>query len=651
MQSVQTIDNELAPQLAIRRKHREGVGPAFFDASLYTQGHVGVLPEALRPKPGRLSHSQDFFRLPWQNQSNQNVNAVPLSSPAPPGSVALQRGYSSGSAQLNPAVFSSSLGNSGINAVAHSLDPEDMEPNSVKLLSASSVHSAMAGGIGSHNFENEAVLSSFSSVSVPELQIPESSNVSKSIIVEVPGVILRCISRDEAALAVAQKVFKGLYENASNTGHVGAHLAMLAAIRDVSKLVFKALTSWVIYSDEDRKFNKDITIGLIRRELLNLAEYNVYMSRLLDAGRNKVATEFAISLVQTLVASDSRVISELQHLVDALAKLATRPDASEALRQLVEIARNPSASSSGLPSDKDDSVGQTKDKKVAAASWDDGNAFESSEAEKEFQDKVTQLFAEWYRIYELPGVNDQLSARFVLQLQKNGYLKADDTSDRFFRWLLDIAVSHCISSEGTAQSHQQAQTLSFLAIDVYASLVFSILKARYFSSLSVGSDCEVHSEGFRGEENTSTLAILDGIKATVIAFESNDHVKNFVWLELVISQKFHAETAEWKCSEGVALLSTVAGRLLLVYGAFLEEYLLAETNNPQKPRILSEVDAALKAKQMKTDVDEYLKTQPQGTSFLSGCKNKRVPKHVLPRRPEHAIHKKLHVLNHMVVSI
>ncbi|GJT45751.1 CCR4-NOT transcription complex subunit 1 isoform X1 [Tanacetum coccineum] len=66
----------------------------------------------------------------------------------------------------------------------------------------------------------------------------------QSIIAEVPGVILRCISRDEAALAVAQKVFKGLYENASNTGHVGAHLAMLAAIRDVSKLVFKELTSW-----------------------------------------------------------------------------------------------------------------------------------------------------------------------------------------------------------------------------------------------------------------------------------------------------------------------------------------------------------------------------------------------------------------------
>ncbi|PWA55255.1 transcription regulator [Artemisia annua] len=48
--------------------------------------------------------------------------------------------------------------------------------------------------------------------------------------------------------------------------------------------------------------------------------------------------------------------------------------------------------------------------------------------------------------------------------------------------------------------------------------------------------------------------------------------------------------------------------------------LLAEIS--QSPRNLSEVDAALKAKQMKTGVDEYLKTRPQGTSFLTDLKQK-----------------------------
>ncbi|XP_076942862.1 uncharacterized protein LOC143612873 [Bidens hawaiensis] len=776
--AVQTIDSELAPQLSIRRKHREG---PYYDTSLYTQGHVGVLPEALRPKPGRLSHSQqrvyeDFVRLPWQNQSNQNSNAVPLGPSGPP-SGALHRGYGSGSVsgQMNLDIFSS-----GIN-VAQSLDAEDMEPTSVKLLSGSSVHCSMGVGMGLHNFENEAALSSFSSVSAPEPHIPEASSVPKdpsvfaqplpspsplasdriiststalttkdavdkyqfiseeleslvakeakeaeiqAIVGEVPGVILRCISRDEAALAVAQKVFQGLYENAANTSHVGAHLAMLAAIRDVSKLVFNQLTSWVIYSDDERKFNKDITVGLVRRELLNLADYNNHLAKLLDAGKNKVATEFAISLIQTLVASDARVISELHSVVDVLAKLATTPDAPEALQQLVEVARNPAAG-------KDDLNRQQKDKKAAnhvVASKDETSVLESSEPDPAaFQEQVSLLFAEWYKIYELPGVNDQLTARFVLQLQQNGLLKADDTSDRFFRRLLYIAVSHCISSEGAVQSHQQTQALSFLAIDMYASLVFSILK---FSATEHGSskmslllkvltvtvrfvqkDAEEKKTSFNPRPyfrlfidwllDLNTLdPVFEGanfqvLTALATSFHALQPLKvpafSFVWLELVSHQSFMPKLLSgngqkgWpyfqrllvdlfqfmepflrnaELGEPVRFLYKGTLRVLLVllhdFPEFLCDYhfsfcdiippsciqmrnivlsafprnmrlpdpstpnlkidLLAEIS--QSPQILSEVDAALKAKQMKNDVDEYLKTRPQGTSFLSELKQK-----------------------------
>ncbi|KAI7748630.1 hypothetical protein M8C21_012430, partial [Ambrosia artemisiifolia] len=176
--AVQTIDSELAPQLSIRRKHREGVGSTYFDASLYTQGYLGVLPEALRPKPGRLSHSQqrDFVRLPWQNQSNQNPNSVSLGPSPSPGSGTLHGGYSSGtgsvsvSGQLNPGIFSS-----GINAVGHSMASEDMEPASLKLLSGSSVHSTMGGGTGSHNFEGGL------SAPAPEVHVPGSSSAPKEL--------------------------------------------------------------------------------------------------------------------------------------------------------------------------------------------------------------------------------------------------------------------------------------------------------------------------------------------------------------------------------------------------------------------------------------------------------------------------------------
>lgn len=42
----------------------------------------------------------------------------------------------------------------------------------------------------------------------------------------------------------------------------------------------------VIYSDEDKKFNIDIIIGLIRSELINLGDYNVHLAKIIDGGRN-----------------------------------------------------------------------------------------------------------------------------------------------------------------------------------------------------------------------------------------------------------------------------------------------------------------------------------------------------------------------------
>jgi CCR4-NOT transcription complex subunit 1 len=41
-----------------------------------------------------------------------------------------------------------------------------------------------------------------------------------------------------------------------------------------------------MYSDEEKKFNIDITVGLIRSELLNLGEYNVHLAKLIDGGRH-----------------------------------------------------------------------------------------------------------------------------------------------------------------------------------------------------------------------------------------------------------------------------------------------------------------------------------------------------------------------------
>ncbi|KAI4356708.1 hypothetical protein L6164_000708 [Bauhinia variegata] len=785
--AISTIDTEIGQQLSLRRKHREGVGPTFFDANLYTQGSMGGVPEPLRPKPGQLSLSQqrvyeDFVRLPWQNQSSQSPHSMPAGVTVQSGSAGLTGTYGSALGQINPG-YSAGPGSTGYEAVSRSSDLM-VDSNLAPHFSGSALHLRASDNLSQHSLENDSVAASFpSAASTPELHPVDPSDPVKEsgassqplaspvasigssisepslttrdaldkyqivaqklealvntesresdiqgVVSEVPEIILRCISRDEAALAVAQKVFKGLYDNASNNIHVGAHLAILTAIRDVCKLAVKELTSWVIYSEEERKFNKDITVGLIRSELLNLAEYNVHMAKLIDGGRNKAATEFSISLLQTLVIEEPKVISELHNLADALAKLATKPGSPESLQQLVEMVKNPTSNTalSVTSAAKEDKTRQPRDKKgpsLVAANREEFNGVESIEPDPAgFREQVSVFFNEWYKICELPGANDAACAHFVLQLHQNGLLKGDDVTDRFFRLLMDLAVNHCLSSEvinsGALQSSQQ---MSFLAIDIYAKLVLSILKgSNKLFLLSkilavtvrfIQKDAEEKTVAFNPRpffrlfinwllDLGSLEPVTDGANLQIFtafanAFHALQPLKvpafSFAWLELISHRSFmpkmltgngqkgwpyiqrllvdlfqfmepflrHAELGmpvhflykgtlrvllvllhdfpEFLCDYHFTFCDVIPPSCIqmrnIILSAFPRSMRLPDPSTPnlkidllqeitQSPRILSEVDAALKVKQMKADVDEYLKTRQQGSPFLSELKQK-----------------------------
>ncbi|KAI5409179.1 hypothetical protein KIW84_054837 [Lathyrus oleraceus] len=86
------------------------------------------------------------------------------------------------------------------------------------------------------------------------------------------------------------------------------------------------------------------------------------LAKLIDGGRNKASTEFSISFLQTLLIDEPKVVSKLRNLIDALAKLTTKPGYPESLRQLIEMIKNPvalSASNAG----KEDKLRLSRDNK------------------------------------------------------------------------------------------------------------------------------------------------------------------------------------------------------------------------------------------------------------------------------------------------
>ncbi|CAN8296001.1 unnamed protein product [Cochlearia groenlandica] len=772
--AIQAIDADIAQQLVSRRKHRDGAGSSFFDQNMLSENSLNVIPESLRPKPGHLSLSQqrvyeDFVQLPWQKQSIQSSHSSAAASSSS-GDVELGSGHGPASG-IVASDFLSSAGNAQMDMVSRPSDifVENFEPSPVSLsssqvdpddttglqiskslstseldliessdiamketgtslqtlTSADTVELLGGNNIAQPSLSTRDVLDKFQTVSQKmEDLVANNAGVDEiqAVVYEVPEIILRCISRDEAALAVAQKAFKGLYEKASNHLHVSANLATLVAIRDVCKRVVKELTSWVIYSEEDRKLNKDITIALIQRELLNLAEYNVHMAKHLDGGRNRSATNFAISLIQSLVTEESNVISDLHSLVDALAKIASKSGSPESLQQLIDNIRNPVTRTAGVSdcaTGNKNNDGQSKDKKVAC--YTTSNTKESTSLEyvesdsTSFRNRVSLLFENWYQICEGSGANETAYSQYVLHLHQTGLLKGDDTTENFIRILLELSVAHCISSEeiisDAVQSPQQAQSPSFLIIDIYAKLVFSILKIMAVTVRSIQKDAEDKNISLNPRpyfrlfinwlldlcslDPGTDVANFQVLTAFANAFHSLQPLKipafSFAWLELVSHRSFMPKLLSVNGQKGwpyvqrllVDLLqflepflrnAELPGPVLFLYkgtlrvllvllhdfpeflcdyhftfcdvipssciqmrnivlSSFPQNMRLPDPSTPnlkidllpeivEAPRILSVVDAALKVKQIKNDVDEYLTSRQHNSTFLSELKQK-----------------------------
>jgi len=68
---------------------------------------------------------------------------------------------------------------------------------------------------------------------------------------KIPNLITNSINPNEVALAIAQKIFKRMYEKVEYDLQIDTHIAILEHLRDVCKKVVKELTNWIIYSEAD----------------------------------------------------------------------------------------------------------------------------------------------------------------------------------------------------------------------------------------------------------------------------------------------------------------------------------------------------------------------------------------------------------------
>ena len=92
------------------------------------------------------------------------------------------------------------------------------------------------------------------------------------------------------------------------------------------------------------------------------------------------------------------------------------------------------------------------------------------------REKVAAHFDEWARVQDMPPT-DVASVAFMQRLVESRLL-AEDTQERFLRILVELAVTHCLSSEVPSVTPQASSQLSFAAIDAYVRLVIRLVRRK-----------------------------------------------------------------------------------------------------------------------------------------------------------------------------
>eukprot|EP00899_Mesostigma_viride_P024080 jgi/Mesvir1/4857/Mv11131-RA.2 len=273
---------------------------------------------------------------------------------------------------------------------------------------------------------------------VTSVEALPSDHQLRYLVAELPRIVVHTVSRDEAALAMAQKLYKRLYENSGSALHLSAHLALLQALRDVCRRVVKELTNWVIYSEEERKLSPAITLGLVRAQLINLMDFNAHLAKLMDGGRNVAATDFALVLVKNCLLKAPQLASAVDfvNVLDAISKIVSRPGTDPATQEALKLLLEGAHAATG-PVEPASLLGGGEHAKGRPTDAKDAN-------------KIMLVFEEWLRIGELaprPDSNKAM-AQFLAGLQQGPLLKGDEAIGTFFRILLELAVSACLAQQG-----------------------------------------------------------------------------------------------------------------------------------------------------------------------------------------------------------
>ena len=287
------------------------------------------------------------------------------------------------------------------------------------------------------------------------------------------------------ASSLVQKAVEGLLEHLQG---IGTDQEVMLRFRECNLMVLKGLQEMRLYgvhwtnkqvtrcmidSNEQQKYSIEAIDCLIRSQVVNMPQYDMYLAQLMENGMNFMAVSLAMQLIQRFCVDDKQTSvteNDFSNTIEALTMISSRTRQSpEGLSILLENLRP--NTDLGLERALGGPTTMMQTGIIQAREIDDPPGL---------HDKAEMLLRDWVTMFHSPQAGrDSTKAftAFVQQMHQQGILKTDDLITRFFRLCTEMCVDLCYRALlDQSQNPAVIRTKCFHTLDAFVRLIALLIK-------------------------------------------------------------------------------------------------------------------------------------------------------------------------------
>ncbi|KAI9301636.1 CCR4-Not complex component, Not1-domain-containing protein [Cunninghamella echinulata] len=251
---------------------------------------------------------------------------------------------------------------------------------------------------------------------------------------QIPLLISQSTQPQQTMLTFVEKLVYMIYKSTS-TFALETYIIFLQSLFDISPDTGKETLLWLLYADDERKFNASVIAMFIRSRLLPLEEFDIQLAKLIQINAD-IVVEFTIELLRICLLSPNPITNIEDHIL-SLSALKQQIKSDETSTRSVEFFQD-------LQQRVDDVYPNVK-LHISCL-------------------ELRLLLAEWNRMYQHPIVNDKL----LQNIAKRILSATEDDNNRCF--FLRMAIETCI------QRYLSGKARSIYSIDALTKLVSLMVK-------------------------------------------------------------------------------------------------------------------------------------------------------------------------------